>query len=59
MTYETISPELLEMLCCPQCRGGLSPAHEKLTCSKCGSVYEVVDGIPVLHVPTGTSPSGA
>jgi uncharacterized protein YbaR (Trm112 family) len=42
--------ELLEILCCPQCKGELQYDEKKntLTCSSCGSVYEIKDDIPIL-----------
>jgi uncharacterized protein len=52
-----ITPELLEMICCPRCRGDLSLVDRELTCRGCGSVYAVVEGIPVLHLPRSESPA--
>ncbi len=49
---------LLRLLTCPACRvgelDGLAPAttDAKLTCTSCGEVYEVHDGVPIL-VPPG------
>ena len=52
-----IEPELLEIIVCPRCRSDLLPhpdaeRPESLRCSdqKCGLVYPVRDGIPVLLV---------
>lgn len=39
---------ILEQLACPACRGGLLLAGAGLKCARCGRVYPVVDGIPVL-----------
>lgn len=48
---------LLDVLCCPECRGTLrfatAPVDDDLTdgtieCSACAEVFEVVEGIPVL-----------
>jgi uncharacterized protein YbaR (Trm112 family) len=35
-------------LACPACIGGLTLDAGKLVCTKCGRVYPIVDGIPVL-----------
>ncbi|HTX17042.1 MAG TPA: Trm112 family protein [Bacteroidota bacterium] len=45
-----VKPELLEILCCPKCKGDLAYKAEKktLTCKKCGKVYEVKDDIPIM-----------
>ncbi len=47
-----VKQELLEILCCPKCKGDLDykPAHNTLTCKKCGKVYEVKDDIPIMLV---------
>jgi len=39
---------LMDILCCPKCRGGLSQAERGLACSACDVTYGVVDGIPVF-----------
>jgi len=39
---------LIDILCCPECRGGLSQAERGLACSACDVTYGVVDGIPVF-----------
>jgi uncharacterized protein YbaR (Trm112 family) len=42
--------ELLDILCCPKCKGELSyrPEEETLTCRKCGTVYQVRNDIPIM-----------
>jgi uncharacterized protein len=47
-----ISDELLSILVCPQCKQDLEydRAAEKLTCSRCGLRYPIVDDIPVMLV---------
>jgi hypothetical protein len=44
--------ELLDILCCPKCKGDLDYSVERssLTCKKCGRVYEVRDDIPIMLV---------
>ncbi len=47
-----LKPELLEILCCPKCKGDLDyrPEQNTLTCKKCGHVYQVKDDIPIMLV---------
>jgi uncharacterized protein YbaR (Trm112 family) len=39
---------ILDQLACPACSSPLALNPDSLTCTGCGSVYPVVDGIPVL-----------
>lgn len=49
-----LDPRLLEILCCPaqeggeDCHGDLEERPGGLFCLKCGRLYPVEDGIPVL-----------
>ncbi|HNX94146.1 MAG TPA: hypothetical protein PKL14_03205 [Holophaga sp.] len=49
-----LDPALLAILCCPAeiggeaCHGDLEERPEGLFCRKCGLIYPVEDGIPVL-----------
>lgn len=45
-----LSKDLLDILCCPKCKGDLdyNAALNTLTCKKCGKVYEVKDDIPIM-----------
>ena len=45
-----LNKDLLDILCCPACRGDLKyePKKETLTCKKCGKVYPVKDDVPYL-----------
>jgi uncharacterized protein len=47
-----LNKELLEILCCPKCKGDLDykPDNETLTCKSCGKVYPVRNGIPIMLV---------
>lgn len=47
-----IRKELLDMLCCPKCKGNLDykSAENKLVCRSCGHVYDVKDDIPIMLV---------
>ncbi len=51
-----IKKELLEILCCPKCKGDLKykPEQNTLTCKACGNVYEVKDDIPIMLVDDST-----
>lgn len=53
----TLSPELLQILVCPKCKGDLdyreSP-DEALICRACALVYRVEDGIPVMLIDEAT-----
>ena len=44
--------ELLEILACPKCKGGLSLDSEanELRCCACMLAYRIDDGIPVLMI---------
>jgi uncharacterized protein YbaR (Trm112 family) len=52
-----ISPELLEILRCPRCRGrlALAPDGGALRCAACALAYPVCDGIPVMIVDEATA----
>jgi len=49
-----LDPRLLEILCCPAehggtaCRGDLEERPDGLRCRKCGLLYPVEEGIPVM-----------
>lgn len=47
-----VPKELLEILVCPLCREEVKPAPDSggLKCVKCGRVYPVKDGIPIMLV---------
>ncbi len=44
--------ELMEILACPKCKGGLSLSNDEseLRCEKCRLIYRVDDGIPILLI---------
>ena len=46
----SLSPELLELLACPRCRGALEEVGETLLCAACRLSYPVREGIPVLLI---------
>ncbi len=47
-----VSPELLSLLVCPQCKGDLTydPAAPSLSCPACRLRYRIVDDIPVMLI---------
>jgi len=48
----TLSPDLLSILVCPQCKGDLeyNPEAQTLTCQPCRLRFRVVDDIPLMLV---------
>ena len=47
-----VSPELLEILACPKCKGDLevTPAQDGLVCRACKLVYRIEDDIPIMLI---------
>lgn len=45
-----IDQELLDILACPACSGGVKHKDERIVCTQCGRRYPVKDGIPVMLV---------
>ncbi len=47
-----IKQELLEILCCPKCKGDvkLTPEEDGLICDACKLKYEIVDDIPNMLI---------
>ena len=45
-----IDKELLKILACPACKSDVVLKEEKIACTKCGRVYPVKDGIPIMLV---------
>ena len=50
MNPDALDRELLQMLCCPACRGELAyhTDHNEMSCATCGFTYPIIDGIPIL-----------
>jgi uncharacterized protein YbaR (Trm112 family) len=49
----SLSPDLLEILVCPKCKGDLEykpEPDERLICHACRLVYRVEEGIPVMLI---------
>ena len=62
MTFDT---DLLDLVACPSCHASFVPPAaqtptQSLTCSGCGLIFPVVDGIPVLLIDDaiGTDAAG-
>lgn len=47
-----LNKDLLDILACPRCKGGLelAPEEKGLICRACGVVYPIRDEIPVMLV---------
>ncbi len=56
-----IDKELLEILACPKCKHGIKLTKKKdgLLCEKCGLIYPIKDGIPVMLVEEAAPASQA
>jgi len=54
-----IDSRLLEILICPACHGDIREldSDRGLECAKCGRVYPVRDGIPVMLVEEASPPT--
>jgi len=53
-----IDKELLEILACPACKADIKEAGDKLVCQnpKCGLIYPVRDGIPIMLIDEAQKP---
>jgi hypothetical protein len=51
-TIMAISPELLEILACPKCKGDiyLNDSKDGLICETCRLLYEIRDDIPIMLI---------
>lgn len=47
-----IKAELLEILACPKCKGGiqLNSSEDGLVCERCRLLYEIRDDIPIMLI---------
>jgi hypothetical protein len=58
----SLDPHLLEILRCPDTHHAslaYDEAAQTLTCSECGRVFEIRDGIPVLLLDEARTPEVA
>lgn len=54
----SLSPDLLEILVCPKCKGHLEYRQEpteQLVCQACRLVYAVEDDIPIMLIDEATA----
>jgi uncharacterized protein YbaR (Trm112 family) len=51
-----ISPDLLNILACPKCKGDvrLNPTGNGLVCESCRLVYPIKDDIPIMLIEEAT-----
>lgn len=58
-----LSPELLEILACPNCHATFAydPERNELVCTdpECGLAYPVAEGIPILLIDEARQTRGA
>ncbi|MDA8161574.1 MAG: Trm112 family protein [Desulfobacteraceae bacterium] len=49
---DPINPLLLDILACPKCKGDVRLNDEKngLICDRCGLIYEIREGIPIMLI---------
>ena len=52
-----LPPAALALLACPVCRGALAEQPAAIACTRCGRIYPVRDGIPVLIAAEAVTPS--
>lgn len=52
-----IDKELLDILACPLCKTEVKEEGETLVCVKCGRIYPVREGIPVMLAEEATQPN--
>ena len=52
----TLSPQLLDVLVCPKCKGALEyrESEPSLVCARCSLRYPVRDDIPVMLLEEAT-----
>jgi uncharacterized protein YbaR (Trm112 family) len=53
----SLSPDLLEILVCPKCKGDLEhrlEPTEQLVCHQCRLIYAVEDDIPIMLIDEAT-----
>jgi len=53
-----ISPELLEILVCPLGKSELDLDGDRLICKRCGPVFAIKDGIPIMIIEEAKLPDG-
>lgn len=51
-----IAKELMEILACPSCKGPVKEDGGKIVCQKCGLVYPIQEGVPVMLIDQAMKP---
>ena len=51
-----VKKELLDMLCCPVCKGDVQEVDGKIVCSDCRRKYPIKDDIPIMLVEDSELP---
>lgn len=54
----TLTPDILQILACPKCKGTLehrTTPSETLTCPRCRLIYAVEDDIPIMLIDEAKS----
>lgn len=54
-----LAPEFLEMLVCPMGKEDLRLENDTLICTRCGPVFRIEDGIPILLIEEAKLPESA
>ena len=53
-----VAPDLLELLVCPLGKAELELGEGALKCTRCGPVFRIEDGIPIMLMDEATLPEG-
>jgi uncharacterized protein YbaR (Trm112 family) len=53
-----ISPDLLEILVCPMGKSELELDGDQLKCKRCGPIFAIKDGIPIMLIEEAQLPAG-
>jgi uncharacterized protein YbaR (Trm112 family) len=53
-----VNPDLMKILCCPNCRSELTEENNFILCSGCKLKYEIKNDIPILLIEKAILPPG-
>jgi len=51
-----VKKELIEIMCCPECKGDVEEKEGKIVCLECGRRYPIKDDIPIMLVEEAEPP---
>ena len=54
-----IDDDLLKILACPACKADVVLDNNKIACTKCGLIYPIKDGIPIMLIEEAEKPKTA